>query len=119
MQSSLGHLCVLINREIFLSLLTQTEQFLLVQMKSESSRASLQEILRVHYFGIRIIFPFYGPNCQAFFMQVIYLPILSAQDLPVPPLRAVNVCIAAYIAGSFLPKCTARETAQSFISNMG
>lgn len=52
-------------------------------------------------------------------MQVIYLPILSAQDLPVPPLRAVNVCIAAYIAGSFLPKCTARETAQSFISNMG
>lgn len=115
----LGPLWVLINREIFSSLLTRTEQFLLVQMKSESSRAFIWEILRVHYFGMWIIFPFYGPNCQAQFMQGICLSILSAQELPVPLLWAVNFCIGAYMASNFFPKCTARETAQSFISNIG
>lgn len=118
-KSSLGHLWVLINREIVSSLLTQTEQFSLVQMKSESSRPFLWEISRVHFFGIWIIFPFYGPNCQALFMQVIYLPILSAEELPVPALWAVNVCVGAYMASNFLPKCTARETAQSVFSNVG
>lgn len=52
-------------------------------------------------------------------MQVIYLPILSAQELPVPLLPAVNVCIGTYMANNFLPKCTARETAQPFINNTG
>lgn len=68
---------------------------------------------------ILIIFPFYGPNCQVLFMQVIYLPILIAKELPVPPLWAVNVCRGAYMASNFLPKCTVRETAQSFFSNIG
>lgn len=90
-----------------------------MQMKSECNRASPQEILRIHYFGIRIIFPFYGLNCQALFMQVIYLPILSTQEFPVPLLLAVNVCIGAYMDSNFVPKCTAREAAQPFISNIG
>lgn len=66
-----------------------------------------------------MIFPFYGSNCQPLFTQVFYLPILIAQELPVPPLQAIDVCIGTYIAGDFLPKYTARETAQSFISNIG
>lgn len=81
----------------FSSLLTPTEQLLLVQMKLESRRVSPWETLRAHYLGIWFIFPLYGLNQQALFDANNLPADTECTGIACSPSWAINVCMTAYI----------------------